>query len=99
MNSCATCRLNSMLWERCLAMLSSFESPAHPVKSLTSNCPAPGAHSTRVGGSQPNVHPSPCHDVAAPELVRTRSGTVEISDVQERVLVGSALLLMIVAPA
>src|SRR5262249_55148806 len=25
--------------------LSSFESPAHPVKSLTSNCPAPGAHS------------------------------------------------------
>src|SRR5205807_2282831 len=46
MNSCATCRLNSMLWERCLAMLSSFESPAHPVKSLTSNCPAPGAHSS-----------------------------------------------------
>src|SRR2546429_6449221 len=26
--------------------LSSFESPAHPVKSLTSTCPAPGAHST-----------------------------------------------------
>jgi hypothetical protein len=26
--------------------LSSFESPAHPVKSLTSNCPAPGAHSS-----------------------------------------------------
>src|SRR3984893_14532913 len=25
--------------------LSSFESPAHPVKSLTSTCPAPGAHS------------------------------------------------------
>jgi hypothetical protein len=24
------------------------ESPAHPVKSLTSNCPAPGAHSTNV---------------------------------------------------
>src|SRR5262249_38047713 len=33
--------------------LSSFESPAHPVKSLTSNCPAPGAHSTTwyVGGA------------------------------------------------
>src|SRR5262249_15236452 len=28
--------------------LSSFESPAHPVKSLTSNCPAPGAHSRRT---------------------------------------------------
>jgi hypothetical protein len=26
--------------------LSSFESPAHPVKSLTSTCRAPGAHST-----------------------------------------------------
>src|SRR5262249_9686345 len=28
--------------------LSSFESPAHPVKSLTSNCPAPGAHSSQI---------------------------------------------------
>src|SRR6266516_462474 len=35
-------RLGNVVWP----WLSSFESPAHPVKSLTSNCPAPGAHST-----------------------------------------------------
>jgi signal transduction histidine kinase len=29
---------------------SSFESPAHPVKSLTSTCPAPGAHSKERRG-------------------------------------------------
>ena len=28
--------------------LSSFESPAHPVKSLTSTCPTPGAHSKQM---------------------------------------------------
>jgi hypothetical protein len=33
-----------MLWKRCLAMAFILESPAHPVKSLTSTCPAPGAH-------------------------------------------------------
>jgi hypothetical protein len=50
MNSCATCRLNSMLWERCLAM-AFILSPAHPVKSLTSNCLAPGAHSNQHRGT------------------------------------------------
>jgi hypothetical protein len=48
MNSCATCRLNSMLWEPVWPWLSSLESPAHPVKSLTSTCPAPGAHSNAL---------------------------------------------------
>src|SRR5262249_7996592 len=36
--------------------LSSFESPAHPVKSLTSNCPAPGAHSTRSSTCRVQLH-------------------------------------------
>src|SRR5580765_6696632 len=48
MYSCTTCRLNSMLCERCcLAMAFIFRKPRTPVKSLTSTCPAPGAHSTR----------------------------------------------------
>src|SRR6185295_14571935 len=47
MYSCTTCRLNSMLCERCcLAMAFIFRKPRTPVKSLTSTCPAPGAHST-----------------------------------------------------
>src|SRR6476660_5691519 len=33
--------------------LSSFESPAHPVKSLTSTCPAPGAHSRGIPKADP----------------------------------------------
>jgi hypothetical protein len=36
--------------------LSSFESPAHPVKSLTSTCPAPGAHSTLWSIKRENAH-------------------------------------------
>src|SRR6516164_8952395 len=31
--------------------LSSFESPAHPVKSLASTCPAPGAHSSSAANA------------------------------------------------
>src|SRR4029450_3940780 len=46
MYSCTTCRLNSMLCERCcLAMAFIFRKPRTPVKLLTSTCPAPGAHS------------------------------------------------------
>src|SRR5712672_3681789 len=51
MYSCTTCRLNSMLCERCcLAMAFIFRKPRTPVKSLTSTCPAPGAHSTAREG-------------------------------------------------
>src|SRR5262249_22805753 len=35
--------------------LSSLESPAHPVKSLTANCPAPGAHSTSMTEFDPEA--------------------------------------------
>src|SRR4029077_8737646 len=45
MKSWATCRLNSMLWERCLAMASILGSPVAPVNSKPAICPPPGAHS------------------------------------------------------
>jgi hypothetical protein len=34
MNSCATCRLNSMLWERCLAMAFILRKPSSPCQIL-----------------------------------------------------------------
>ena len=48
MNSCATWRLNSMLWERCLAMAFILRKPSYQVNSLGPNCPASGAHSRSV---------------------------------------------------
>src|SRR6266550_4015001 len=60
MYSCTTCRLNSMLCERCcLAMAFIFRKPRTPVKSLTSTCPAPGAHS--IGWTR-YVRKVPCVD-------------------------------------
>ena len=46
-NSWTICRLNSMLWVRCLAMASILRKPGAPVNSGPSTCPAPGAHSNR----------------------------------------------------
>src|SRR5258707_14560085 len=42
----------------CLAMAFIFRKPRTPVKSLTSTCPAPGAHSTRRSPFDPK-RPSP----------------------------------------
>jgi hypothetical protein len=36
--------LNSMLWERCLAMAFILRKPSYKVNSLGPNCPASGAH-------------------------------------------------------
>src|SRR5580704_17498604 len=44
MNSCATWRLNSMLWEWCLAMAFILRKPCYQVNFLGPNCPASGAH-------------------------------------------------------
>src|SRR6476469_3292228 len=56
MYSCTTCRLNSMLCERCcLAMAFIFRKPRTPVKSLTSTRPAPGAHSSLRSAYDPKL--------------------------------------------
>ena len=36
-NSCATCRLNSMLWERCLAMAFILRKPSSPCQITNLN--------------------------------------------------------------
>jgi hypothetical protein len=46
--ACATWRLNSMLWERCLAMAFILQKPSHQVNSLGPNSPASGAHSIQT---------------------------------------------------
>jgi hypothetical protein len=41
MNSCATCRLNSMLWERCLAMAFILRKPSSPCQITKLNLSGP----------------------------------------------------------
>src|SRR5881227_2938380 len=40
-NSCATCRLNSMLWERCLAMAFILRKPSSPCQITKLNLSGP----------------------------------------------------------
>src|SRR6185295_12283088 len=69
MYSCTTCRLNSMLCERCcLAMAFIFRKPRTPVKSLTSTCPAPGAHSRLGSPFDPTRTLDGIRTSAAPKL-------------------------------
>src|SRR5260221_8548305 len=51
--SCATCRLNSMLWDRCLAMGSHPPKARLQVNLSVTYCPAPGAHSTPWSSFRP----------------------------------------------
>src|SRR5436190_13609441 len=41
-NSCATCRLNSILWERCLAMAFILRKPSSPCQFTNLNLSGPG---------------------------------------------------------
>jgi hypothetical protein len=59
--ACATWRLNSMLWERCLAMAFILQKPSYQVNSLGPNSPASGAHSI-----QTSFEPSTFFPAAAP---------------------------------
>ncbi len=56
MNSCAICRLNSMLWERCLAMAFVLRKPSSPCQINNLNLSGPRAHSTE-GESSPDFDP------------------------------------------
>ena len=47
--------------------------------------------------SQPDMDTSPRHDIAPPHARHTGAASVEIRDVEEGILIGSALRLVIVA--
>src|SRR5262249_29814120 len=53
----------------------------------------------RAGCGQPDVHASPGHDIAAPHALSIGGIALERGDVQERVFLGPALRLVIMAAA